>query len=668
MSDNISSQQNNFDFLLDMSYFLNYGEEKANEAAPQTSYEPYEPNVENLLYRNLHNTEIFPTATAEVIPVNALQSPSTPIPAYHKAEIQLYSSIEKKYRAQVAVIDAESRLRKEEEARNAIASDCQIIASNGQLCAYTKGRYLKPILSKIPAVYRINPSSHYDISPYYLLCFSDLEQCCYISVGDLCKPGQLAAALEDQAPDVKLLVYGKERKLVIEALAQHLHYEAKSFFYPYFLGWRSKEGHFQFSLLGGTTHSPKLPGSPEKIEGAELFQQKSPAVTITAVRQTASLFRYIEDENIRQLLFIWWHISFLYSLLAKHEYAPSIGLCIDCPDAKTFRAMESIFRWYSDPPISLAEEPAQFQNSLSDRKDQPLLVACQSCNARNEATLLNMLKSHTIPSPDYIDPLPQRAPLTILIQSREYLLRDPSLLCIELSPIDPKQMKGLQALPSLWRDYFQGFAHFTAKNTAMLWELLDNADGSADIGSDGSLSYEGEEFLLLYRGIRRFLRNYLTSLDATQAAVTAAMELLNESDSYLIELLERSSSSRNCDCERFLWAAQKVLETGSILLVDALKPISMDSKDTPTVFYDRDYCYFNLPAFRLIACETRVPPRELTVSLKDANLLMGPFVNTGSAQARLPTKYLAEKEDVRVYKIPQSYIDDGRGAKSFFRR
>lgn len=603
----------------------------------------------------------------------AMQQPYYPAPVvsqqqYYKELTTIYHAIAEAERARSAAITVESRLRKEEEARNAIASNCQIIASNGQLCAYTKGRYLKPILSKIPAVYCINPSSHYDISPYYLLCFSDLEQCCCVSVDDLCKPGKLATVLADQVPDVKLLVYGKERKLVLEALAQYLRCEAKFFSYPYFLGWRSKEGHFQFSLLGGTTHSPKLPGSPEKIEGAELLQQKSPAVTITAVQQTASLFRYIEDENIRQLLFIWWHISFLYSLLVKHEYAPTIGLCIDCPNAKAFRAMESIFRWYSDPLISLAEEPAQFQNSLSDRKDQPLLVACQSCNARNETVLLNMLKSHTIPSPDYIAPLPQQAPLTILIQSREYLLRDPSLLCIELSPIDSKQMKGLQALPSLWRDYFQGFAHFTAKNTATLWELLDNADGSADIDPDGSLSYEGEEFLLLYRGIRRFLRNYLTSLDATQAAVTAAMELLDENDSYLIELLERSSSSRNCDCERFLWAAQKVLETGSILLVDALKPISMDSKDAPTVFYDRDYCYFNLLAFRLIASETRVPPRELTVSLKDSNLLTGPFVNTGSAQARLPTKYLAEKEDVRVYKIPQSYIDDGRGAKSFFRR
>lgn len=603
----------------------------------------------------------------------AMQQPhySAPIVSqqqYYKDLTAMYHAMKEAEQAKSATIMVESRLRKEEEARNAIVSDCQIIASNGQLCAYTKGRYLKPILSKIPAVYRINPSSHYDIFPYYLLCFSDLEQCCCISVGDLCKPGQLAAALEDQAPNVKLLVCRKERKLVLEALAQYLRCEAKFFSYPYFLGWRSKEGHFQFSLLGGTTHGPRLPGSPEKIKGAELFQQKSPAVTITAVQQTASLFRHIEDKNIRQLLFIWWHISFLYSLLARHEYAPSIGLCIDCPNSQTFRAMESIFRWYSDPLISLAEEPAQFQNSLSDRKDQPLLVACQSCNAHNEAALLNMLKSHTIPSPDYIDPLPQQAPLTILIQSREYLIRDPSLLCVELSPIGSEQMKGLQALPSLWRDYFRGFAHFTAKNTAMLWELLGNADGSADIGPDGPLSYEGEEFLLLYRGIRRFLRNYLTSLDSTQAAVTAAMELLDENDSYLIELLERSSSSRNCDCERFLWAAQKVLETGSILLVDALKPISMDSKDTPTVFYDRDYCYFNLPAFRLIASETRVPPRELTVSLKDSNLLTGPFVNTGSAQARLPTKYLVEKEDVRVYKIPQSYIDDGRGAKSFFRR
>ena len=111
-----------------------------------------------------------------------------------------------------------------------------------------------------------------------------------------------------------------------------------------------------------------------------------------------------------------------------------------------------------------------------------------------------------------------------------------------------------------------------------------------------------------------------------------------------------------------------MLETGAIALVDVLRPVSLESKEIPTVFYDRDYCYFSLSAFRMIVSEAGIPPRDLTASLKDVGLLVGPFVNTASVQTRLPTKYLVGKENVRVYKLLQRHIDDGRGAKSFFRR
>ena len=536
-----------------------------------------------------------------------------PQPVYYNAEIQMYSSMERGYRAKLAAINAESRARKEEEDRNTTANDCQIVEHNGQLCAFTKGKCLKPVLSHIPKVYRINPESRYRDVAYYLLFFPDLKQCCRIPVPDLNRPGKLEAALAEQAPDVQLFVFRNERKLVLEGLRGHLCHGVRSYDYPYFFGWQDNSGSFQFSLLEGTTHGSPLPCSPEQIKEPELFQQKSPAESIIAVQQVAALFQSIKDENIRQFLFIWWHISFLYSFLDAHGHTPSVGLCIVCPNPQIYHAMENLFQWYSDPAISLATETPLFQAQLPERKDQPLLVSCLSPNARNEAILLNLLRNHHMTTSNSCASFPQQATLTLLLKDRECLIRDPSLLCVAFSTGDITSIQDFSRSHVLWHDYFRGFVPFVSNNMTELCTILDSAKYSAVPDSDGILSYQGEEFLQLYSGIRKFLRRFLTSLDSSQSAVANAMALLAEDDHYLITLIEHSSSSKCFDCEQFLWAAQKVLETGAIALVDVLRPVSLESKEIPTVFYDRDYCYFRVHSARKKALKSLHFPTKYAI-------------------------------------------------------
>ncbi len=588
--------------------------------------------------------------------------------------IQIFRAVKEAARAESARIDAQARHRREEEVRNTVDNDCQITPCNGAICALTKDKVFKPVLSKIPVVYRIDTDKLYSTDPYYLLGFSAPTQCCVIPVCDLCKPGKLASALAAQAPDVQFFVYEKEKKLVLEGLAQYFRREAKAYPYRFFHGWIETEGSFFFYQLDGTTHGAALPQLPEDIKEAELFQSDSTATTIIATQQITELFKLIDGRGIQQLLFIWAHLCFTYSLLKGIGYEPSVGLCILCKNAQSFRLLETIFRWNTDPTISTSENIACFVTQLADRKDQALLLRSPAQNIVTEAITLNVIKNHTIPSPlRDASPLPQQAPITLLAQGTATVIRDPVLLTVEIESIDLAALNGQKAFASCWNDYWKGFAHFTSTHISVLKEKLEDAYYSEELDwdTDTTPSFEGGEFLALYRGLLEFLKEYLLDLDPLQRKVFDTLDLLAEGEEYLISLIERSNSSKGYDCERFLLAAQRCLEAGTILLVDMLKPIpaAQCQKDAPaTVFFDREFCYFNQAAYKTIVSATKIPVRELTSSLKEAGILSGPFVNTGSFQTRLPTKNTELKEGVNVYKIEQPYIDKDRGAKSFFRR
>ncbi len=576
--------------------------------------------------------------------------------------------------ARSAMVDACFRYRREEEARNTVAKDCILIPRCGRYEAVTRGNDTKLVLSKIPEVFRIDTDSRHPERPYYLLAFSDPEQCCQIPVSDICKPGKLEAALAAQVPDVKFGVFGKEKYMVLEALAQEFRVKAKVYSYPLYLGWRKTEGHYSFSLLQGTTHNAKLPHTADEVEGIELHQGELNTVTIVAVQKITEIFNLIDDEDVRELIFIWLHLSFIYSILADNQCAPPVGLYLFCRHLSTFRLMKNLCGWYGDEPISLNESASTLLTLLPQRKDQPLLVRCQGANPENEAILRDMMKNHTIPATDpKAPPLPQQAALTVLVKRGVHICRDPAMLAVDIGPVN--QLSGMNSnkFTDFWKAHVKGFALYTSNNFRTLLDLIESADPDCDFALDqeADLSYEGVEFLILYRSMRRFLQMYLESLDPSQSALGATAKLLSRDDRFLIDLIRRSSCSQSYDCEQFVWAAQKVLESGKINFVDALCSIDHENcgKDAPaTIFFDREFCYLNTAAYRMIVSETGIPSRTMTDVLKASNMLLGPFINKDSAQARLPTKNIMGSILVPVYKIRQEIIDEGRGAKSFFRR
>lgn len=606
---------------------------------------------------------------------NSYSSAFLDVPQLPPGELYQHSrAIKELAHARSAMVDACSRYRREGEARNTVAKDCILIPRCGRYEAVTRGNDTKLVLSKIPEVFRIDTDSRHPERPYYLLAFSDPEQCCQIPVSDICKPGKLEAALAAQAPDVKFGVFGKEKYMVLEALAQEFRVKAKVYSYPLYLGWRKTEGHYSFSLLQGTTHNAKLPHTADEVEGIELHQGELNTVTIVAVQKITEIFNLIDDEDVRELIFIWLHLSFIYSILADNQCAPPVGLYLFCRHLSTFRLMKNLCGWYGDEPISLNESASTLLTLLPQRKDQPLLVRCQGANPENEAILQDMVNNHTIPAANSkAQPLPQQAPLTVLVKGGVHISRSPILLTVDIGSVN--QLNGMNAnkFSDCWKTHASGFAHYTSNNLRTLLDLVENADSDCGflLDQETDLSYEGQEFLILYRSMRRFLQMYLESLELPQSALGAAAKLLSRDDSFLIDLIRHSSCSQSYDCEQFVWTAQKVLESGNVEFVDALCAIDQEygEKDAlAAIFFDREFCYLNTAAYRMIVLETGIPSRAMTDALKASNMLQGPFINKDSAQARLPTKYITGKTPVPVYKIRQEIIDEGRGAKSFFRR
>lgn len=138
--------------------------------------------------------------------------------------------------------------------------------------------------------------------------------------------------------------------------------------------------------------------------------------TLRAAEQIVTLFQIFQDELFSQVLFLWWNASFLYTLLAQGTEPPlPMGLGLLCQRGRTARCLEALFRWYSDPVISLGDGPERFLVQLGQRADEPLLIRDGLCSDKNEAALLQVLASGFVPEENQADvSLPLRAPVTLL--------------------------------------------------------------------------------------------------------------------------------------------------------------------------------------------------------------------------------------------------------------
>lgn len=516
----------------------------------------------------------------------------------------------------------------------------------------TRGQTITLCSVPLDSLYYIVPESPYGREGYFLLQFRNRQPHC-IPQRYLSKPTKLLAEISAAAGE-PIKTCSNPRKIG-GLLALALPAEAKWIPFLYRYGWLESQGGWLFQLCGGKTHCDRLPAAPEEFPQNMVLTELDRGATLRAAEQIVTLFQVFQDELFSQVLFLWWNASFLYTLLAQGEENPlPMGLGLLCQSGRTARCLEALFRWYSDPVISLGDGPERFLVQLGQRADEPLLIRDSLCSDKNEAALLQALACGFVPAGNQAD-IPLRAPVTLLSEGRTPLICNPNFFTLEITDQDlsPQILPKFSALLGYREDYFRGLARFVQQNPELLRAMMAQADtyDDSEYDQDYELSANGARVLSTLRCVRSFIQAYLEHLAPAKELKQDILSLLSEDEDFLLDTLEDSNTAQDDLTHVFLGIASRKMLDHSFQLVDIRKTANATVQaQSPVVYYNSKYYFFTQEAFRAICRDCHATTRTVLNSI--APLLEGAPYCSGSAMTRIP----GDKKRTRAYQISRKHF------------
>ena len=520
----------------------------------------------------------------------------------------------------------------------------------------TRGQPITLFSVPLDSLYYIVPESPHGQEGYFLLQFRNRQPHC-IPQGYLSKPAKLLAEISAAAGE-SIKTCSNPRKIG-ELLALALAANAKWIPFLYRYGWLESQGGWLFQLCGGKTHCDRLPAAPEEFPQNMVLTELDRGATLRAAEQIVTLFQIFQDELFSQVLFLWWNASFLYTLLAQGTEPPlPMGLGLLCQRGRTARCLEALFRWYSDPVISLGDGPERFLVQLGQRADEPLLIRDGLCSDKNEAALLQVLASGFVPEENQADvSLPLRAPVTLLSEGRTPLICNPNFFTLEITDHDlsPQILPKFSALLGYREDYFRGLARFVQQNPELLQTMMAQAAACCDFEDDQDyeLSSNGARVLSTLRCVRNFVQAYLEHLAPAKELKQDILSLLSEDDDFLLDALEDSNTSQDDLTHVFLGIASRKMLDHSFQLVDIRKTADATAQaqsPAEVVYYNGKFYFFTLEAFRAICRDCHATTRTVLNSI--SHLLEGAPYCSGSAMTRIP----GDRRRTRAYQISRKHF------------
>ncbi len=537
----------------------------------------------------------------------------------------------------------------------------QININNGRFTVIGKrGQTITLCDTPYVCLYHIIPDAHYNRDGYFLIQFKDREVHSFPD-SYLSKPSKLLPEV-GAAAGKPLKTCSNERRIA-GLLAQTLAAAAERRPFLYRYGWLEIPGGWLFQMCNGKTHCPKLPTTPEDLPHTMILTELDHGATLRSVEQVVTMFEVFKSPAIAKTLFLWWHTAFLYTLLAECTDSENaailpMGLCVLCQGKYPRYCMESVFRWYGDPMLSLGDELDQFKRRMGQRKDQPMLIKDDFVSVKNEEVLTQTLSSGSIPPVERNDePLDLRAAVTLLSEGKTPLSCNPNFISLELTDQDISQdiLLKLPALSRFSEDYFRGLARFTQRNLDMLRMLLADMPvcNSAANDLDYELSSNGARVLATLRCVQRFVQEYLNDLAPSEDLARRIQALLSDEDAFLLELLESSYTVNDNLTHVFLGVAQRKLQDGSIRKIslrDIAATGTVPVAEDGIVYFDDKFYYFDIKAFRAICRDCHATTRTVLNSI--APLLEGTPYCDGSAMSRIP----GIRRRPRAYQISNKYF------------
>lgn len=518
----------------------------------------------------------------------------------------------------------------------------------------TRGQPITLCSIPLDFLYHILPEPAYGQEGYFLVQFRN-RGTHRIPDKYLSKPSKLLQALSAAAGE-PIKTCSNPRKIGL-LLAQALAATATRVPFLYRYGWLKLQDNWLFYLCGGKTHCNQLPADVDALPQTMVLTELDRGATLRSAEQIVQVFQIFQDASLSQILFLWWNVSFLYTLLTQGCEGVSplpMGLCLLCQNGRTARCLEMLFRWYGDSAISLGDDPKVFSLRLGQRADQPLLIRDSICCKENETALLQALSSGSVSTGSQTDAVLQlRAPVTLLSEGKSPLSCNPNFLTQEITEQDlcTEILPKFPGLISYQQDYFRGLARFVQQNPELLRTLMTQEDtyGNSEDDQDYQLSANGVQVLSTLRCVRSFLRAYLENLAPGKELEQAILSLLSGDDRFLLDALEESSTSQDDLTHVFLGIASRKLRDGSLFPVD-IRSASDAAVPAEAIYYNDKFYYFTLEAFRAICRDCHASTQTILNSI--APLLEGAPYCSGSAMTRIP----GDRRRTRAYQISRKHF------------
>lgn len=556
---------------------------------------------------------------------------------------------------------------------------------SGKLYVETENARPQLILEKaIKKIRYVRPDKLYNRENFYIVEFRNNPHPIYISEKDFYHASKFLnlLAMGCNSP-VKL--YKRSGQKTAELLRSYFSANADTAEIRFYCGWLPTEEGWKFILANGKTHGmrPLDFASDKKAMKPALDDNKAVSnlwvsAELYAAERCVTMMETIQSTAQRGVIFLWLHISALYSLLEGLGFRFPLGFCLFSTRVNPNKIMKKLLEWYDDPAINLSDKKDCLIKSILERKDQPLFLCDNGENSDNISTLIQVVQTGMVSwlrNSEEQSKL-QAAPV-VLTNIVSPLLVSPYFFILDLSTVEFAEdaFKTVSSLHKYLPDYFRCFSSFLEKNIDLLQQALNRGMQKAlSLADEWEISEDGCTSLGIFYGVAEIVSKYYDSL-APQPELARRMNHIFGED--WVDFL-RQEFQNNADCMGNLSDLAKTFMTvaGTKLLHGNFEKKtrngrSLNNDETTgndgVVYMDDQFYYFTRMAFSSVckACGASGP--AMIHALRNANLLHGQSVNSSTVMTRITTYdiYGCARSE-RVYKFKQEDIAEANVNMNYY--
>lgn len=563
---------------------------------------------------------------------------------------------------------------KEQEKYRAEEAYSQIIENPDGLITFDKSGYPHRVIgeTRLEYAFRIRADARYCQPDVYVIQFVNARPL-VIAEKEFQKPELLVNQLSSAVgkPVARL----RSTRKIGQLLQNFFSAAAKELYVPFYSGWKQIGDRWDFCLFGSSTHGQIPLKLPVTEQLPNFLEKPVPLLAVSevlhAVERICALMDSLTSKTLQSVVFLFVHVSLIYSLLDGLGFRPRVGLCIYSPEPRVLACLDKLFNWYGDSNIAMSLPSKKFLDRLTERKDQPLVIQDSSQNEGNVGILLNAMETNSIPlaersgTEQSLQALP-----TVLSGKLSALSFSPQFVLLEAlgKDLQDNAFARISMLVKYLPDYLHAFAHYVSDHVHELEQEISTAMSNiyAACPEDIALTEDALSMLGILMGVQNTVRAFHNDLLPSDDLAERLRSLLPPNlPNELMRLMQQSSTYADSDsaiASQFSAVVLENIQLEKFDVRDVLNGSQLNSAgkcELGTVYQDEDFYYFTRQAFTSVCHMCKSSSPVVLHALSAQGILSGTPVNGSTFLTR---KTIVDQEGQRsvkaLYKIEQAALEE----------